>query len=162
MNSPVRVVFDDSGTIIHQSKNNPEYGYIRLEQDRTIIDDTSGFLRRKLVSTLLHGTIEDLKLTNFKAGDILPGTIKIEERLEPFNLKDPAREIKRAGKTGIILTKDGKPIYRRTIYNPDPLVKDVPVVHDNKEELQAAYAELKDKETKSVIEESTDNFDLEV
>ena len=62
MNSPVRVVSDDSGTIIHQSKNNPDYGYIRLVQDRTIIDDTSGFLRRKLVSTLLHGTIEDLKL----------------------------------------------------------------------------------------------------
>ena len=58
MDSKVRVVTDESGTIIHQSSGNPEYGYIRLEQDRTVIDDESGFLRRKVIRALLHGTMD--------------------------------------------------------------------------------------------------------
>jgi len=39
MNSKVRVSADPAGNVIVTSKSNPEYGYIRVEQDRMIIDE---------------------------------------------------------------------------------------------------------------------------
>lgn len=167
MDSKVRVVTDESGTIIHQSNGNPDYGYIRLEQDRTVIDDESGFLRRKVIRALLHGTIEDLKLTDFKAGQLLPGRIVVQEALEPFNKKDPEREIKKAGKTGVVLKVKGQPIYRRTIYTNKTTAEDVIVKHDNKKELQETYAQKKAQEdisekTGSAVNSSNSDFNLDV
>jgi hypothetical protein len=167
MDSKVRVVTDESGTIIHQSNGNPEYGYIRLEQDRTVIDDESGFLRRKVIRALLHGTIEDLKLTGFESGQELPGTIVVQEALEPFNKKDPEREIKKAGKTGVVLKVDGQPIYRRTIYTNKQAAEDVIVKHDNKRELQEAYAKQKasediSQESGSAVNSSNSDFNLDI
>jgi hypothetical protein len=164
MDSKVRVVTDESGTIIHQSENNPEWGYIRLEQDRTVIDDESGFLRRKTIRALLHGTVEDLKLTGFEAGQELPGRLVIQEALEPFNKKNPDREIKKAGETGVILRVEGKPIYRRTIYSNNPAAQDITIKHDNKVELQEAYAKIKaQQESKgSAVNPGNSEFNLDV
>jgi hypothetical protein len=166
MDSNVRVVTDDSGTIIHQSDNNPDWGYIRLEQDRTIIDDESGFLRRKTIRALLHGLVDDLQLTGFKAGQELPGRLVIQEAMEPFNKKNPEREIKKAGETGIVLTVEGKPIYRRTVYSNNPAAEDITIKHDNKAELQAAYAKQKAQQESSsessAVNSSNSDFDLNV
>jgi hypothetical protein len=167
MNSKVRVVTDESGTIIHQSKSNPEYGYIRLEQDRTIIDDESGFLRRKVIRALLHGTVDDLTLTDFKSNQELPGNIVIQEALKPFNIKDPEREIKKAGKTGIVLKVEGEPIYRRTIYTNKVESEDIIVKHDNKREVQESYAKEKAGEEttqkiESAINSANSDFNLDV
>ena len=57
--SKVRVIGDETGNVINQSANNPEYGYVRLEQVKTTIDD-NGFLRRRSISTLVQGLISDL------------------------------------------------------------------------------------------------------
>ena len=47
MNSKVTVVADaTTGAVITQSVNNPEYGYVKLAQTRTTIDD-NGFLRKQ-------------------------------------------------------------------------------------------------------------------
>ena len=166
MDSKVRVVTDDSGTIIHQSKANPDYGYVRLEQDRTVIDDESGFLRRKVIRALLHGTVDDLRLTGFEANQELPGAIIVQEAIQPFNKREPDREIKRAGKTGIVLKVEGQPIYRRTIYTNKPAAEDTLIKHDNKTELQEAYAKAKAEEgtsvEKSAINPSNSNFNLDV
>ena len=167
MDSKVRVVTDESGTIIHQSSGNPEYGYIRLEQDRTVIDDESGFLRRKVIRALLHGTMDDLTLTGFESNQELPGRIVVQEALEPFNKKDPQREIKRAGKTGVILLLEGKAIYRRTIYTNKQATEDVIVKHDNKKELQEAYAKQKATEessqkSASAVNSNNSEFDLDI
>lgn len=139
MNAKVKVVADATGAVINVSPNNPDYGYVRFEQVRSIIDD-NGFLRRKSVSALVHGTVEELTAMHFYGGQELPGSIIIQESLAPFNNKNPERDIKVAGNTGIVCTLDGNPIYRRTMYSASSNAQDTLVKHDNIEQLRAAYA----------------------
>jgi hypothetical protein len=136
----VKVVADaTTGSVINLSVNNPEYGYVRLEQKRSIVDD-NGFLRVKPVSTLLHGTVNELKAAGFFAGQELTGQIVIQERLTPFNEKSPEKDLKIAGSTGIVCTLEGQPIYRRTLYTAVSNAADTLIKHDNVEQLRNAYA----------------------
>jgi hypothetical protein len=148
MNSKVKVVADaTTGAVINQSSN-PDYGYVRLEQVRTLIDD-NGFLRRKVISTLIHGTLEELQESGFYAGQELPGTIVIAESLEPFNKTNPDRDLKIAGETGIVCRVGGQPIYRKTKYTPVANAADTPPIqHDNVDELREAYARANASATK--------------
>ena len=149
MNSKVKVVANaTTGAVVNLSANNPEYGYIRLEQTKAIIDD-NGFLKNKTISTLLQGEATDLQTLGFFAGQELAGKICIQESLEAFNSKNPERDLKVAGQTGIVCTKGGSPIYRKTVYDPTSTKSeaydmtgsktDELVQHDNVEELRAAY-----------------------
>jgi len=143
MNSKVVVLADETtGAVVNVSTNNPEYGYIRVQQVRTMIDD-NGFLRRKPVSALIPGTISELKESGFFAGQQLDGKIVVEESLEPFNEKTPERDLKVAGETGIVCTLGGLPIYRRTKFSFDASGADTLIKHDNVEELRNAYAKGK-------------------
>ena len=143
MNSKVIVLADETtGAVVNVSTNNPEYGYIRVQQVRTMIDD-NGFLRRKPVSALIPGTLAELKDSGFFAGQQLDGKILVEESLEPFNEKTPERDLKIAGETGIVCTLGGSPIYRRTKFSFDANGVDTLIKHDNVEELRAAYAKGK-------------------
>jgi hypothetical protein len=140
MNSKVKVAADaTTNAVIVSSPNNPEYGYVRLEQSRTVIDD-NGFLRIKPVSTLIHGTIAELKAAGFYAGQELPGNLLIKESLTPFNAKNPERDLKIAGDTGIICSVEGQPIYRKTIYSAASNAEDTLIKHDNVEQLRNAFA----------------------
>jgi hypothetical protein len=155
MNSKVKVVADaTTGTVINQS-NNPDYGYVRLEQVRTLIDD-NGFLRRKTLSTLIHGTIAELQASDFYAGQELPGSITIVESLEAFNKSNSERDLKIAGETGIICKFEGQPIYRKTKYSPSSNAVDVTIQHDNVDELREAYA--RNSATKMTPNTSFDNL----
>lgn len=161
MNSPkdslkVKVTADAAKNVVVPSKNNPEWGHIRVVQERIIVDDR-GFARKKPVSALIPGLIGDLKAFNWKADQEVKGTIIFKEQLVPFNPKDPDRDYKVAGKTGVVCCIDGQPIYRKTFYNADPDAKDVhilddhgnPVSHNNGDAIRAAYAELAEKEKQS-------------
>jgi hypothetical protein len=155
MNSKVFVVADETGAVITVSENNPEYGYVRVEQTRTMIDD-NGFIRRKLMSALIAGTVEDLTAMNLYGGQALDGKIVIEESLNPFNKKNPERDLKVAGETGIVCTLGGLPIYRRTKFSFNPAASDSPSIqHDNVEELRAAYAAQASKEAIQPSEDFT-------
>lgn len=153
MNSKVKVTADAAGNVVVPSKNNPEWGHIRVEQDRMVTDDR-GFARKKRVSALIPGLIADLKCYGWKAGQEVEGTIIFKEQLEPFNPKDPERDYKIAGKTGVVCCIDGQPIYRKTFYKEDSRAKDVhildedgnPVTHNNGDAIRAAYKELAEKE----------------
>jgi hypothetical protein len=158
MNSKVKVLGDANGVVIHQSQNNPEYGYVRVEQTRTVVDD-NGFLRRKAVSALIQATVADLQASGFYAGQELPGNVVIIESLEPFNKKYPERDHKVAGETGIICTVEGNPIFRKTIYTTASNAEDVTVKHDNIEELRIAYAKQASASTTSAV--NTPNVDFE-
>lgn len=137
--SKVKVVGDaTTGSVITMSSN-PKFGYVRLEQVRSVIDD-NGFLRRKPISTLIHSEVEELKAMNFYAGQELPGQIVIKEALEPFNAKTPERDLKVAGSTGIICTFEGAPIYRKTVYTTASNATDTLIQHDNVDQLREAYA----------------------
>ena len=153
MNSKVKVVADaTTGAVINVSQNNPEYGYVRLEQTRIMVDD-NGFLKPKTVSTLLQGEVSILNAQGFYAGQELAGTICIIESLEPFNKKNPERDLKIAGETGIICSVGGSPNYRKTLYSVSANAEDTLIKHDNVDELRAAYA------AKSSAVKANTNFD---
>jgi hypothetical protein len=140
MNSKVVIVADaTTGAVIHVSANNPDYGYVRLQQVRTVVDD-NGFLRRQVMSALIQAPVGILQEMGYHAGQILDGKIIIKESLTPFNKKNPERDLKVAGKTGIVCTVEGQPIYRKTVYNTSSNAADLTIQHDNIEELRNAYA----------------------
>lgn len=148
MDSKVKVTADETGAVITVSKNNSKWAHYRLEQSRVIIDD-NGFARRKPITALVHGTVEDLKSFGWKAGQELEGKIIFKESLTPFNTKEPERDYKRAGKTGIICRQDDQPIYRKTFYTLNARAEDVSVPHTNIEEIRAAYASEEEEDVKS-------------
>ena len=161
MDSKVIVLADEATrAVINVSENNPEYGYVKLQQVRNVIDD-NGFLRRKPVNALLPGTVEDLKSLNLFAGQALTGKILIEESLEPFNSKTPERDLKIAGSTGIVCTWNGLPIYRRTKFTFDSTAEDSYQKHDNVEELRAAYANSNKSNTSAIQNAAGQDFSIE-
>lgn len=149
MNSKVKVTADAAGNVVVPSSNNSEWGHIRVEQTRIVFEE-SGFARKKSVSALIPGLTEDLKSFGWKAGQEIEGKIIAKESLMPFNPKDPERDYKVAGKTGIVCCIDGQPIYRKTFYTPTESSQDVfildengnPISHNNTEAIRVAYAEL--------------------
>jgi hypothetical protein len=145
MNSKVTVTADEStGAVVIISKNSPDWGHIRLQQVKSVFDD-NGFVRRKPISALVHGTISDLKSFNWIAGKELPGKITFKESLEPFNMNNPERDYKIAGKTGIVCCVDGQPIYRKTLYTLNTSAEDVSIMHNNTEDIKAAYANVSEQ-----------------
>lgn len=138
----VIVTANEMGGFITRSTNNPEYGYIRIEQELTGIDD-NGWVKTKMLSTLLKGTMEDLQDLHYKAGQILPGKIIIRESTEPFNHKDPERDLKRAGPNGIVCMYEEHPIYRNTFYVTDPTLQDQLIPHTNQQEIREDMGQRK-------------------
>ena len=117
MQDQVTIVADDNGKVIRQSKNNAEYGYVRVIQD-AVQYGSNGWVNRKTRSALILGKMEDLKEIGLDTMDSLPGRIVVKESTEPFSQTDPDRDLKIAGSTGIICcTSDGEPIYRTTFYD---------------------------------------------
>ena len=74
----------------------------------------------------------------------MEGKVVVKERLTPFNSKDPERDFKIAGASGIVCTKNGAPIYRKHVVTFDTSAQDVTEEHDNQDEIKAAYAEAKE------------------
>lgn len=137
--SKVTVTTDKSGQAIVLSKNNPEYGYVRVEQLKTIIDDR-GWIKNTTVAALILGSVAELKRAGYNAGQELEGKIVIREQLTPFNKKNPEKDLKVAGKTGITCMVEDKPIYRKAFYSQNAEATDELVAHTNMEAIKAAYA----------------------
>jgi hypothetical protein len=138
MDSKVKVLKNEDGSVLTVSEKNPEYAWVRVQQIRTVVDD-NGFLRRKPVSAIIPGHVDDMKAMNFFADQELLGKILIKEALIPFNAKDPQRDLKVAGDTGIVCTLEGLPIYRKTYYSTKNNVEDIFVQHDNKDQIKSAF-----------------------
>lgn len=143
--SKVKVTADAAGNVIVPSKNNAEWGHIRVVQDRMIVDE-NGFARKKTLSALIVGKITDLKGFGYSKDQEIEGVVIFKESLKPFNTTDPEGDYKVAGKTGIICCQDGAPIYRKNFYTQNETASDVCLEHDNKDAIRAAFAELKAKE----------------
>ena len=137
MQKKVQIIPDELGNVIRVSQNNPEFGHVRLEQDRVSYTN-SGWVDRKVVTTLLHGKTEDLREMDLHNKTELNGKIIVKESLTPFNDKDPDRDLKIAGNTGIICCQDGQPIYRKTMYTPDMNAEDTLIAHNNGDAIREA------------------------
>lgn len=153
----VLVTADKNGNVIGVSENNPEYGYVRVEQTGSFIND-QGWLRISRRSALIKGLVKDLVETGFTEGQELEGKIVVVESLTPFNPENPDRDLKIAGETGVVCRIDDQPIYRQTFYTTNPHNQDQLIMHTNTEEIREVQAAQRAMSTlqmkgKSVIAE---------
>lgn len=138
----VYVTADPLGNVIGISQNNPEFGYVRIEQQTTEISE-GGWVRPVRRSTLLKGKVEDLRAVGYRAGDTLPGNIFVREQFEPFTTVNPDRHLKIAGNTGVICRVDDQAIYRDTYFTTNPNATDELIPHNNREEIREVQAAQK-------------------
>jgi hypothetical protein len=138
MDSKVYVVGDPTTkAVVEQSKNNPDYGYVKVFQSRSMVG-ADGFYRKMEVPALIHGFTSDLVHAGYYAGQELPGRVVIKESLTPFNVAEPHRDLKIAGTSGVTCTVNSQPIYRKTIYTEVASVEETLIAHDNIDEIRAA------------------------
>ena len=138
MDAKVYVVGDPTTkAVVVQSKNKPDYGYVRVVQSRSMVG-ADGFYRKIEVPALIHGFTSDLIHAGYYAGQELPGKVVIKEALTPFNVTEPSRDLKIAGTSEVTCTVNGQAIYRKTIYTEVASVEEVLIAHDNIDEIRAA------------------------
>lgn len=131
----VKVKADKNGNVVRVYEENPEYGFIRVEQDVFEIN-SKGWLGAKTRSARIQGKVEDLKKTGYVNGTLIPGKIVIVESLQAFNSENPDRDLKIAGTTGIICRYEDQPIYRQTFFTPNQNAFDELVSHTNTDEIR--------------------------
>jgi hypothetical protein len=152
--SKVRVTADTNGNVIGVSQNNPEYGYVRVEQSVTQINE-AGWLKPVKRSALIKGKVEDLAQAGFVEGYELSGKIIVKESLTPFNPENPDRDLKIAGSTGVVCRIDDQPIYRQTFFTSNQEAYDDLITHDNTNEIrdvQVAQREMSKLRPTSALE----------
>ena len=140
----VTIVQDEMGNTIRVSKNNPEYGHVVLSQEDSMFTQT-GWIKKVTKSTLLHGTVEDLRDEKQLKNKTLQGSIYIVESFKPFSTDNPDYDLKMAGNTGVVCkgtdTETGEmnmPIYRKSYYDPTGTMVDTLVPHTNSQEIREA------------------------
>jgi len=131
--SDVKVTANEAGLVIVPSKNNPAFGYARVEQN-------TGWARKSTRSALIQGEVEILASMGLHNGKTLPGKIIVVESTEPFNAENPDADLKVAGDTGVTCKIGGAPIYRKAFYDESGTGMDSLLSHDNIEEISAARA----------------------
>lgn len=157
----VRVIASKEGDVVRVSTNNPEYGNIRVTQDRFMMDD-NGFLRPRTVSALIAGRVEDLMRLGLEHGQEIDGRIYTMHSMTPFNAKDGDRDLKIAGETEVPCTIEGQSIYMKSLFSFDSNHADGErIQHDNGAEIKAAYAALK-ANADSALEDGKGGDDFEV
>lgn len=152
----VKVVLNVDGSLISTSPSNPDWGWYKVEQERMTIND-EGVARMEKLSAIVQGWMKDISGLKWKEGMVLPGKIIIRESLTPFNKKNPEKDLKVAGESGIVCSVAGAPIYRRYFYNVNPNAVDQLIAHDNKEEIKEAYAILNAERDDENLNISTDD-----
>jgi len=131
----VVVTADKNGNVINVSENSPEYGYVRVEQNVTSVND-QGWLRLTKRTALIKGLMKDLLEVGFRAGQEMPGRIVIQETLTAFNPENPDRDLKIAGDTGVICRIEDQPIYRQSYYTANTNAEDQILMHTNSDEIR--------------------------
>lgn len=142
MNPFVMVCPNEDNSVITLSKNNPEYGYIRVTQERLLINK-KGWVSIRPLSALVQADVNTLKMLNWEANKQLKGQIVIKESFESFTPDNPDKDLKIAGETGIPCCVDGQPIYRKCFYDPTGNDVDDLIQHNNTEEIKIAVKSLK-------------------
>ena len=154
-NKNCQVVPDAQGNAIRVSKNSPEYGYVRVIQNKVMFN-ANGWVSKKQLSTLVKGKVEDLQDLGFDADTELTGNIIVMESFEPFSEKFPDRDLKMAGDTGIVCCEHGQPIYRKTFYDASGTMEDTYIAHTNGDAIRAANAgDVEEEEIANVVEQET-------
>lgn len=125
--SQVKVTVNpETGQVVNPTSN-PEVAFVRVEQTKDVV--VNGWDQAQVRSALIMGDPERLQ-KRYKAGQVLPGTITIrEDHVQAHDGQQP----KINPTTGEVLTKDGKPIYRHSEYNPNPSASDGTLISHDRE-----------------------------
>lgn len=127
---PVRVTANQAGQVIVPSRNNPNYGYIRVEQKR-LMPNRKGKMVTRIITALVVDSIINLKRRKWSRNQTIDGKVIIKEQLTPFDAKNPDKDYKITSKTKIRCHVYGQPIYRKAFYDPDPNAEDKFIVDDD-------------------------------
>jgi hypothetical protein len=155
----VTVAANKDGNIIGISENNPEFGYIRVEQNAPVINE-KGWLRFSKRSSLIKGKVEDLLQCNYKAGQEIQGRIVVVESLTAFNTENPDRDLKIAGETGVVCTIDDQPIYRQSFFTTNVDAQDELITHDNVAEIREVQEAQRAMSTLKIKSKSLETTEL--
>jgi len=155
----VTVAANKDGNIIGISENNPEFGYIRVEQNAPVINE-KGWLRFSKRSSLIKGKVEDLLQCNYKAGQEIQGRIVVVESLTPFNTENPDRDLKIAGETGVVCSIDDQPIYRQSFFTTNVDAHDELITHDNVAEIREVQEAQRAMSTLKIKSNSLETTEL--
>lgn len=156
----VTVVKMNDGSIVKQSTNNPEFGFIRVQQESVSV--VNNWMKKSTRSALINGAFADLSELGLTEGTVLPGKLVIDESLEPFNPGPYAdRDLKHAFEGGPVCVFEDMPIYRRTrhTYNMDE--HDTLIQHTNVDQIKEATAARRDA-LKSLSENTENAEDAEI
>jgi hypothetical protein len=139
--SKVKVECNKQGDLISQSPRVSKWGWIRVTQTRYLIEEDSNILKPIFCSALVQGYIRDLRQLDWHNGMELPGKIVFRDSMTPYRSVKPEKDYKIAGRTGIICTVDGKPIYRKYFYTEDDYLEDVFIPCDEtcREKIKSVY-----------------------
>jgi len=130
MNNLVTVRKSENGATVRVS-NNPEYGYVVLEQIASELK--GGWISDKTLTTIIQGKTSVLESMDLSKP--LIGKIVVLESLKPFNDKQPERDLKYAGDTGIVCMD---PIYRKTEFTYDTNAHSAFIKHTNGADIRNA------------------------
>jgi len=166
---PVKLVYNkDTKAAYTAYQNNPEYGYIQVEEAQIQLRSLTWVGKTRRVA-LIKGDVESLKtwvLENAKGGK-LPGQIVVREYEEGAVPDELYREligdtevrdyeeavkpfIKLAGKDGVPLTIGGNRILRFSFYDETGELEDIKVQHDNSDDVASAARERRIEKMKEV------------
>ena len=149
MNNLVTVRKENGATV--RVSNNPEYGFIVLEQIASELKD--GWISDKTLTTIIQGKISVLESMDLSKP--LIGKIVVKESLRPFNNKMPERDLKYAGDTGIVCMDGDNPIYRKTEFTYDINKHSEFIKHTNGADIRNANSTNQAVESLSAFKEES-------
>lgn len=171
MSAQISVLASESGAKIRVSKSNPSQGSIALVSEKAITNGRWAESQTRI--TRIMGDIKALKAWMDAYGDNVPGQLVTLEYLETereeyAKMLNPKKEgeeqlkyaLKRAGKDGPVCTAGGVRILRFTEYDPQGVMQDKLVAHDNQAEIKAWRDAKKAAKSESAPESADTPADL--
>jgi hypothetical protein len=149
MNNLVTVRKENGATV--RVSNNPEYGYVVLEQIASELK--GGWISDKTLTTIIQGKTSVLESMDLSKP--LIGKIVVLESIKPFNDKQPERDLKYAGDTGIVCMDGDNPIYRKTEFTYDTNAHSEFIKHTNGAEIRSANSTNQAVESLSAFKEES-------
>lgn len=132
----------ETGVVITPNPNKPDFGTIRLDQE--VVTVRNNFINKSKRSVFVAGNIEVLKSLDYKAGQLIPGKIIMEESFEPFY---DGQSPKINPTTKDVITKEGKPVYFQYI-----LTEDMNATDTFKGSVEIAQPDVNEKEPEKIPE----------
>jgi hypothetical protein len=138
MNSTVKVVAFNDGSVVKQNERKPNKGYFRVMKEEMSFSSSNANFNDRYATVSIDWDKKD----RISAGMEIAGKIVHTETLEPAYEGQPAKRA--GGDDAPICMKDGNAIYRTTTFEADTSKQDTLIAHTNGEEIKAFNAQKVD------------------